>query len=351
MNYLIVGDLHLKLNNLEAADLFFDYLFEEIKKKGKDVEVFFLGDIYEVKSIIRVEVQNYFYNKLSKISDNVKAIYLILGNHDYTNKNLVDHAFNFGCEKLIKNLKVIDKPSILNDGIWAIPYCENSQDFIKRLADLTSTVEIKKPKIIFCHQAFNGFAYSVRSGVKEENGVDLEKVKFDGCKVIAGHFHSFQEKDVIVYLGTPFAHTFSEANESKKILWIKDDKWEYLSTGDKVPRYCIFDTNFNELLGGKKFGYKENDHVKFLISDKEENCKKVTKDFLGSLMDEGKIKKCDNVYLQYSFSDHQVDINIDENQSVISMFEDYVNIYLKDNKYKGLILKVGVGRYLKNASL
>ena len=97
--------------------------------------------------------------------------------------------------------------------------------------------------------------------------------------------------------------------------------------------------------------YHKEDYVKFLIRDTENNCVKVTREFVDSLMKEGKIPKCDNFYIQYFFTDAQVDLAIDENQSVIKMFEDYVAIYMKDisKKHRNIVLKVGVERYLQNA--
>jgi DNA repair exonuclease SbcCD nuclease subunit len=275
----------------------------------------------------------------------VEKIYVVLGNHDYTNLNLVDHAFNFDANKIIKNLEIISKSvRDLDDNLQFVPYMED-----KSFGWVETGNE--KDALMFCHQPFTGFFYNVTSKVGETNGVDVDKVK-GFKKVIAGHFHSFQEKGNIIYLGTPFAHTFAEANEEKKIMVIDENREiSYLSTKGILPQYYAFKVGLKELTQGKKFEYNQNDFVKFVVEDNELNCKIVTKDFITGSMQENKIPKCDNVYIQYDYTDNKIDIQISEDDSVVKMFQDYVNLHLKDYEFKNSVLKLGVERYLKNASL
>ena len=72
---------------------------------------------------------------------------------------------------------------------------------------------------------------------------------------------------------------------------------------------------------------------------------------MNNLVEYNKIPKCDNIFIQHSPINNKIGIKISENQSVVKMFEDYVNFYLKDYKHKDVVLHLGTKRYLKNATI
>lgn len=81
----------------------------------------------------------------------------------------------------------------------------------------------------------SGFDYG--NGHYCEDGV-ITHDDFQGFKqVISGHFHKLQQTGNFTYLGTPFSHSFGEANQDKAlgIYHLEDDRLELIPT--EFPRH------------------------------------------------------------------------------------------------------------------
>jgi hypothetical protein len=83
------------------------------------------------------------------------------------------------------------------------------------LSQILATFVTKKPLI--GHFDVIGFDYG--NGHISEAGLDIKDLK-DHRLVISGHYHAYQKKGNILYLGTPFSHSFGESNQAKFIgIW------------------------------------------------------------------------------------------------------------------------------------
>ena len=111
---LVIGDVHLKQNNLDVAEQLFKLIDESLLKHYPD-KLVFLGDIYDTKAIIRSEAQNFLIEKLLAIQSKYPKmpIIIIVGNHDLehlaTNENALRPL------DLIQNVKVVDRFLVEDD--------------------------------------------------------------------------------------------------------------------------------------------------------------------------------------------------------------------------------------------
>tara|TARA_R110000868_G_C10973188_1_gene771541 strand:+ start:77162 stop:78124 length:963 start_codon:yes stop_codon:yes gene_type:complete len=192
-----VGDPHVKNKNLEQTDELFNF----IETQGNDVLI--TGDVFDTKEVIRGKCLNFVYNRIL----NSKLHYTILvGNHDYFNLECEDHALQVF--KDLPNVTIVDEVIEMSPNIYAIPYVHDLDKLKAMLA------EIPEGAVLFGHLDVVTFDYG--NGYLSEAGLLLEDLK-KFKKVISGHYHKYQEKGNLTYIGTPFSHSFGESNQEKYI--------------------------------------------------------------------------------------------------------------------------------------
>lgn len=257
-NILVVGDLHLKLSNVKTMDNFFDYLKEIVREKGVKTLIF-LGDLYDGKALIHVDVQTMLLNKMKNFVE--QQVYIIVGNHDFASTNLGNHSLK--PLELFSNIKIIDTYDIVDEYLL-MAYGKTAElEGVLRKVCRTSN----KIRAIFGHFAVNGFMYG--SGKEVDDGVDPKLLT---VPTILGHIHSAASIDNVLYLGTPISQTFGEANQLKKILLIQDDGMELIEVSDIFPRHISIKWQDSD---AAKF--KSNDFLRVTdvpVRDREEAKKK-----------------------------------------------------------------------------
>lgn len=231
MEYTIVADPHLKPTNLDIVSQLFNLV------EGLGRPVIWAGDMLDSKEVIRGRCLNlvYRYLKNSKLKHT-----LLVGNHEKFVLDEFDHSLAVLEE--LENVDIIAEGLTTNDGtLGFLPYEHDLNQFkncLKIMAD-------RKPAVLFLHQGINGFDYG--NGHIEENGINVEDLpKLD--LIISGHFHKRQEIDDgrIVYLGSPFSHSFGETNQTKyiAILDTNTKQLEYIET--PFPRHWTEDLDVND---------------------------------------------------------------------------------------------------------
>lgn len=194
--YTVVGDLHLTLKTVEKSQ----DLFRQVEEMNQPV--IWLGDLLDTKEVIRGKCLNslYDYFKSSKLYHIV-----IVGNHDWFNLDCLDHSLK--ALSSIPNVVVVDTPQSVF-GLDFIPYMHDREKL------KTALNNVPKGGTVFAHLDMSGFDYG--NGHICEDGLAVKDFK-RFAKVISGHFHKYQEEKNFVYLGTPFSHSFGEANQPKFI--------------------------------------------------------------------------------------------------------------------------------------
>lgn len=196
--FTIIGDPHVTNKNLD----FFKQLTQIVEHKNNPV--IWLGDFLDTKEMIRGKSLNTLleYFKHSKLQH-----YILIGNHDWFNHDCQEHSLE--SLRAFDNVCLVDHPVALQDeNMLLIPYYHD-HEILKKIIE-----KGESGSILVGHLEVGGFDYG--NGYICKEGLQISELsKFK--KVISGHFHAFQEKENLVYLGTPFSHSFGESNQKKYI--------------------------------------------------------------------------------------------------------------------------------------
>jgi len=272
--YTVIGDLHLEHSNIDKVKK----LFNQIESMGNNT--IFLGDMLNRRGLIEASCLNLLYKLFS---DSRRLHTIICGNHDQLSISSMEHSLE--PLKSLPNVIIYDKPGTF-DNILFMPYYRNPNQF---LADLN-----KNSKYLFCHQGVKEF--SMGSGYTDNEAIDIKELAhFDRC--VIGHYHSPMEKDNVVYLGTPFSHSFGESNEVKRLgifdsetgelEYIKTDFPRHITVNLDLSRSDILDIDYYDnnrviLLGSREqialFDKSKYPGVKFIEECTSEVVKTVLKE-------------------------------------------------------------------------
>ncbi len=219
MKYTIVGDLHATNKNLDKVNKLFN-MVEDLNNP-----VIWLGDLLDTKEVIRGNCLNLVYERFK----NSKLSHIVLvGNHDYFNLDCKDHSLR--TLEMLPNITIVDAPTYMG-GMSFIPFMHDKEQLKKTLA----TTRRSESSILFAHLDVVGFDYG--NGSISESGIIKEDLRnFD--LVISGHYHKFQNNKNLVYLGTPFSHSFGESDCDKYIAILD------LEIEDKTKRLKFIKTDF-----------------------------------------------------------------------------------------------------------
>jgi DNA repair exonuclease SbcCD nuclease subunit len=218
--FTIVGDPHITPKSLDKGER----LFQIVEEIGN--HTIWLGDLLDTKEVIRGKCLNMFFDyfKSSKLQHVV-----LVGNHDWFNLECKDHSLK--TLSSLPNVRVIDKiehhPKL---PFVFFPYIHDKAVLKAELSKFTD-----KNLVAIGHFEVSGFDFG--NGHLCEDGV-ITYEDFSGFKrVISGHFHKLQQNGNFTYLGTPFSHSFGEANQDKVLgVYTLDDDTLAL-TPTEFPRH------------------------------------------------------------------------------------------------------------------
>lgn len=196
----IIGDPHITPKSIHKAPLLFDL----VESLGNTTA--WTGDLLDTKEIIRGSCQNIFidYFKRSKLFH-----FIIVGNHDYFNLECLDHSLK--SLSLLPNVKVIDEVTFVEKyNCIFFPYIHDKSKLKKLLKENED-----KSKTLLGHFEVSGFDFG-NGHMCEDDSITKKDFK-NFKKVISGHFHKLQDEGNFLYVGSPFSHSFGEANQRKVV--------------------------------------------------------------------------------------------------------------------------------------
>jgi len=229
MKYLLVGDVHADLDNLDESRRLIRWIVPLVKKYG--ALPIFMGDQYSKMAIIRAEVLEFWvwaYNHINaELSGNeydINSISLV-GNHDL---NSDGSASSMRAHAKQTMLAPASADTAISKNIAAIGYTRDNDTFIK----MAQAAYRDGVRTILCHAEFNGAKYD--NGFYAPQGIDLESCP--PVLFISGHIHTKQEIKSeftkVLYVGTPRQLTRSDIGEVKGVhLWETDtNEMEFIPT-------------------------------------------------------------------------------------------------------------------------
>lgn len=197
MKLTIIGDPHLTHGNIEKVQ----EIMARVEQLGNTTV--WLGDLLDTKEVIRGKCLSAWLDYFN--TSPLKHIVLV-GNHDLFNLETTRHSLE--AFRPLKNVTLVEAPTKIAEGIYAIPYMHHDEDLKAAIKPF------EKDSILFGHLELKDFDFG-NGRICDKGMTERSFKKFK--RVISGHFHSFQEKGNLVYLGTPFSHSFGESNQDKYI--------------------------------------------------------------------------------------------------------------------------------------
>lgn len=242
MKYFVIGDLQAKRENLHHV--------ESVCLEAETQEheyVIWLGDMLEHRGRIEAEVLNFLYSYFKRSR---KRHFILCGNHDLVSV----HSESTALEplKALKNVWVIDTPTFLpnpDTHCIFVPYYRDPAKFLH-------AISFPGIKAVFCHQGIKEF--TMGSGYTEDEAVSMDDVK-QFQLVVAGHYHTPMERGNVVYLGSPFSHSFGESNERKRYGIFDSDSLQFTYVPSNFPAHTTIEIELpmQEPITATYFGFGE----------------------------------------------------------------------------------------------
>ena len=194
-DWTLVGDPHATHKSLDRLS----QLFGVVESMGRPA--IWTGDLLDTKEVIRGKCQNAFFEYFK----NSKLFHVILvGNHDWFNLECLDHSLR--TLSALPNVLVVDKLTVF-EGITFLPYIHDLQKLKEEISKVSTP-------ILVAHLDVLNFDFG--NGQMCEKGLDLKDLSKIPL-VISGHFHKYQAQSNLVYVGSPFTHSFGESDQTKYI--------------------------------------------------------------------------------------------------------------------------------------
>lgn len=212
MKILLVGDLHVKKDNIETSGRLINWV-KGIANENEAL-VLFEGDQYNDFGVARVEVMAFWNWAYSQIHGSVSLV----GNHDINPDGsataMISHAHQ---TRLIWTQPEIIDAKHRVDGLGFI------RDFEQFKAKVMESYA-RGARFIVCHAEFNGAQYE--NGFYSPHGFDADAFP-DDLIFISGHIHAKQTliskktgRPRVIYTGSPRMLTRSDIGAIKTVtLW------------------------------------------------------------------------------------------------------------------------------------
>lgn len=218
---LLVSDTHMGLGFPNKSDFWFrihqeyfrDFLLPLLRKElTKDDIIIHLGDLFDNRSVVPINVLNFAQNVLEEMSK-ICPVHVIVGNHDLYTKSTND-VNTVKLYKYIPNVFVYEEPTEINfngKSILMMPWIERRKDQIQILKKYTGK------DYLFCHSDLNGAKMHLTS-VAHKNNDKIDVEEFSGYKkVFSGHIHLFQRNKNFTFVGNIFEMDRNDRDNQKGI--------------------------------------------------------------------------------------------------------------------------------------
>lgn len=219
MKILLLGDIHMGMtndspkHNQRILD-FIDHVCKE--HAGKVDAVVQLGDWYDHRSRIGITTLNRGIEGAKKLSETFGKdnVYVLVGNHDcFLRTSLEDNSL----VTIEPYVTIVDRPLSM-DNCYMIPWIVSDEEW------QNCVMQSNTHDYLFGHLELSSFYMNDHHVM--EHGFSPKELR-GYKKVFSGHYHSFQEKDNIIYTGTPIPMSQNEANRDMGYMMLDTETGEY----------------------------------------------------------------------------------------------------------------------------
>jgi DNA repair exonuclease SbcCD nuclease subunit len=182
----------------------------KLVKKYNIGHVIFGGDLFNSVSDLKLPFVKLALDGFNLIEAD---IYILDGNHDYSDKNFyATSLFKYVTKEIIHEPNSTFIPS-LGVRFAYLPFCRNLEEAKNNIVEV---LKYDEPTIAFMHQGIEGKCYDDLA--VPANLFDKPNVK----RVFCGHYHFSFEEGKIVYPGSMFSCNFLDENPRKVVIYDVD---------------------------------------------------------------------------------------------------------------------------------
>jgi DNA repair exonuclease SbcCD nuclease subunit len=335
----LVGDLHLGIRNNSVEwmniqrDFLLDFLLTKVDEdfdENRDILIL-EGDIFHSRESINVRIQNEAFDIFKKLSKKFKrGIYIIIGNHDvyYKDKNEI-HSLK-SLSYLADNIHVFESPEILtinnSHNFLMLPWIEDMSVLSNKVNDYRNLCQY-----IICHADIKGLKFNKWTHV--EHGIEIDALN-TYKRVYGGHIHHRQERDNILYTGTPYQMDRGDIGNVKGFYQLEVDSpvlVEKFIENTQSPTFVKFDImNILELPISEIYKKFNNNFIDIMININFANKLSVTR-FLEEISNIPHRKIEFFTYTDQTEADAEMqsDFNPEDGFNISDIFK----MYLKSKEY------------------
>lgn len=332
----IITDLHWGVRNnsqyfLDRMEEFYYGFFIPYCLERNIKTIWILGDVFENRKQVNVNIINKFYNFLHTLRNESFTVYCIAGNHDYYYKNTDLVCSLKPIFAAFPNAYLFDKKEIMEfDGMktgfmnWIFP--DDMQEAIR-------WIEESNADYLCGHFEIENF--EIVRGLSCQEGLSM-KIFNHFKRVFSGHFHIRAQRGNINYLGNPYQTNWGEAGYQKgfHVFIPKTNELEFVA--NPIQIYSIIE--YNENLKIKDFPFEEyqNKIVRINIPSGQGKNKNKVELFIEKMIDVAfNVEVVDNI-----------DILITENKNMISNPLEIIQLFLENSNIDDVADKTMVQKLL-----
>ena len=355
VSFIVIGDPHIKIENLKEFDQFMSKLINLIIEKNPTFIVI-LGDVLHNHERIHTITLNKAYDFIDRLRK-IKKTFVLVGNHD-----MISCSQFLSENHWMNALKEWDNVTIVDKIVKEVIFIEEKEHYFYftpyvppgRFIEALNTYDTnwKDASIIFAHQEF--------FGCKMGAIVSVEGDKWDSSypEIISGHIHSRQFiQNNIYYTGSAMQNAFGESEKNiiafvtqyksskykleeielnlpkKKIIYMKVDDLEDYKIKNTEDEYKLsISGNYEEFKAikkTKKFKELEKSGVKIVFKANKVEAKidgEIRSELENNTKKEDEMQGYDNEFNENNFQDIlHVLINKEKNDDLIKDYELVMN--------------------------
>lgn len=354
----LIGDVHIGLGYPNNADKWFkihidyfdNFLLPFLKRETKKGDIIIgLGDLFDNRNIIPINLLNFGMNIIEKIS-NIAPFHIIVGNHDlYTKSDSEINTIN--PFKYIPNVFIYNKCEKIeynNLKLLMMPYIDNRKKQIELINNN------KDCNYLFCHSDLNEAKMHLNShGQKNPDKIDINEFsKFK--KVYSGHYHIVQSTKNFTFVGSIFQMDRNDMDDQKGIFILNTENGkESFIPNNYSPIFKKFTVSKEDDIDRLDEIKETKDYVDLFISNSLLISNRKLRRKLEMMLEKGNfasVEYIDDIGGNEDDMTEDVSINesgeiiIDENSdiSVHLEYEDYIKEYILKQKYENDKIKSGI---------
>jgi len=206
-------------------------LVDDINSQKPDL-VIFLGDIFDIKGVVKPSVGIEVFDILSRLE---APIYAIAGNHDMEADNIQSTSVNF-IKYLNINNKVFNQPTLIDDMLF-VPYVKTKTEFLDILIKYKD-----KFQYLFSHQLIlPNYLYNKSEEILYQDIMNIA----GSIYIFNGHNHASFTHHRLYNVGSPFKHNFNDCDrDACYLIFNTDNKQAEFRTVNKIEFVKVNESNY-----------------------------------------------------------------------------------------------------------